>query len=216
VLADVDLSLAAWLSAALPPRTEIDFSSPARRAEDRAGRHPVLSAFLYSVDEDTTGLPAGEIRLRDGAGRPAGILLPARRYAVTYLLTAWAGDPLTEHRLLGAVLVAHAGHDELGREYLRGVLAEADVCLPVYIGRASRTVAWDGAGMPRRSALALTVLAPAVPPLAQIAAPPAEQLELVARAWPPAREPGGPQPGGPQPELPQPGRRWRRTTRSEP
>jgi hypothetical protein len=167
--------------------------------------------FLYAVDQDTTGMPAGEIRLRDGAGRPTGIMLPTRRYAVTYLLTAWAGDPLTEHQLLGAVLVAHAAQDQLDREYLRGVLAEADVCLSVHVGRASSAMAWEVTGVPGRSGLALTVLAPAVPPLAQITAPPAEQLELITKTQPRSHDRDTP-----QPEAPQPAPRWRRTTRTEP
>lgn len=211
MLADVDLSLAAWLSAALPPHTEIDFGPPARRAGERAGRHPAVNVFLHAVDEDTTGLQASEIRLRDETGRTAGILLPTRTYALTYLLTAWAGDPLTEHRLLGAVLVAHAGHDQLGGEQLCGVLAEAGECLPVHIGRPGHEVRWNHLGLPERSALVLTVLARAVPPLDQIVAPPAEQLKLISRALPhaPGRDIA-------QPEVPEPARRWRRTTRTEP
>ena len=165
MLADVDLSLAAWLSAALPPRTEIDFGPPAGRAGERAGRHPAVNVCLHAVDEDTSGLRASEIRLRDETGRASGVALPTRRYALTYLVTAWAGDPVTEHRLLGAVLVAHAGHDHLTGEYLRGGLAEADECLPVYIGRAGLAVHWDRLGLAGHSGLVLTVLAPAVPPL---------------------------------------------------
>ena len=215
VLADVDLSLAAWLSAALPPRTEIDFGPPAQHAEGRARAHPKVSMFLYAVEEDTTGMPAGEIRLRDAAGRPAGVLLPTRRYAVTYLLTAQAGDPLAEHRLLGAVLVAHAIQDQLGPEHLRGVLAEADVWLPIHIGRADRALAGDRAAVPDRSGLAVTVLAPAVPPLTQIDAPLAEQLELVTRSQPQDPQPQSQQPQSQQPEAPEPARRWRRATRTE-
>jgi hypothetical protein len=210
VLADVDLSLAAWLSAALPPRTEIDFGPPARRADERAGRHPAVNLFLHAVNEDTSGLQASEIRLRDETGRTAGILLPTRRYALTYLLTAWAGDPLTEHRLLGTVLVAHAGREQLDGEHLRGALAEAGECLPVHIGRAGHEVRWDHLGLPGRSGLVLTVLAPAVPPLAQITAPPAEQIELVTTGRPDA-------PGQDiaRPQAPDPTRRWRRVTRTE-
>jgi hypothetical protein len=221
VLADVDLSLAAWLSAALPPRTEIDFGPPAQHIEGRARAHPRVSVFLHAVEEDITGMPAGEIRLRDAAGRPTGVMLPTRRYAVTYLLTAQAADPLAEHRLLGAVLVAHANQDQLGPEHLRGVLAEADVWLPIHIGRADRALARDRAATPDRSGLVLTVLAPAVPPLAQIGAPLAEALELVTRSQPPAPERASPQPQRPPsqgqpPEGPEPARRWRRATRTEP
>ena len=156
----MDLSLAAWLSAALPPRTEIDFGPPARRAAERTTRHPAINVFLHAVDEDTTGLRASEIRLRDENGRASGIMLPIRRYALTYLLTAWAGDPVDEHRLLGTVLLAHAGHDHLAGEHLRGALAEAGECLPVHIGRAGHDVRWDRLGLPGHNGLVLTVLAP--------------------------------------------------------
>jgi hypothetical protein len=207
----VDLSLAAWLSAALPPRTEIDFGPPARRAAERTTRHPAINVFLHAVDEDTTGLRASEIRLRDENGRASGIMLPIRRYALTYLLTAWAGDPVDEHRLLGTVLLAHAGHDHLAGEHLRGALAEAGECLPVHIGRAGHDVRWDRLGLPGHNGLVLTVLAPAVPQLAQIIAPPVEQIELAARTHP---HPAGRDIAPPDGDEPSP--RWRRTTRTEP
>jgi Pvc16 N-terminal domain len=210
VLADVDLSLAAWLSAALPPRTEIDFGPPASRASERTTRRPAVNVFLHAVDEDTSGLRASEIRLRDENGRASGIMLPIRRYALTYLLTAWAGDPLAEHRLLGTVLLAHAGHDHLAGEHLRGALAETGECLPVHIGRAGHEVRWDRLGLPGHNGIVLTVLAPAVPQLAQIIAPPVEQIELVARTKP-HRTGRDVAPDGDEPSP-----RWRRTTHTEP
>jgi hypothetical protein len=204
VLADVDVSLSSWLSTALPEHTKIEFGSPADLVDVKPRKHGLLNLFLYSVDEDTDGLPANDIRLRDENGRVSTVVLPVRRYALTYQVTAWAGDVLEEHRLLGAVLIAHAGHDALGPHHLRGSLSVVDVHVPIHIGAGRRPAVWDSLGMPMRTSLELTAFVPVVPVVSSPPAPPAENLDLEAR-----RVPG-------DPSSSRATRRWKRTSLSEP
>lgn len=207
MLADLDSSLGAWLADALPARTEINFRSPDELPADRSRRHPLVNLFLYAVEADTSGLAASDVRLRDTDGRVRSALLPIRRYAVTYLVTAWTDDPAEEHRLLGAVLTAHAGHDTLAGDCLRGTLRGIDAHIPIVIGAADRPAVPEHIGAARRSGLALTVFVPVIPMLVAETAPPAENLELVAGTLPPVAGP---------PSSPPPVHRWRRTTRTEP
>jgi hypothetical protein len=204
VLADLDSSLGAWLADALPARTEVDFGSPDDLPADKS-RRAIVNLFLYSVEADTSGLAAADVRLRDPDGRVRSARLPIRHYAVTYLVSARAGDPAEEHRLLGAVLVAHATRDTLDGECLRGALAGVDAHIPIMIGTGQvQTDQLDG---PRRTNLTLTVVVPVFPAPVTDIAPPAENLDLVAGALR-----GGA--GATTPPAP-PGR-WRRTTRTEP
>jgi hypothetical protein len=204
VLADVDVSLSAWLSTALPERTEIEFGSPAGLTGGTSRKHALLNLFLYSVDEDTDGLPATDIRLRDENGRVSAVVQPARRYALTYQVTAWTGNVLEEHRLLGAVLIAHAGQQVLDPDHLRGSLRIADAHVPIHIGAGRRPAVWDSLGLPMRTSLELTAFVPAIPVGWSPPAPPAENLDLAARELP--REP----------TLSPRARRWKRTSLREP
>jgi len=206
VLADLDSSLGAWLAAALPARTDIDFGSPDALAADRPRRRPLVNLFLHTVEEDTSGLAAADVRLRDPDGRIRSALLPTRRYAVTYEVTAWAADVTEEHRLLGAVLSAHAGRDTLDGDCLHGALRLVDTHIPIVIGAVGRPVPPDRVDAPRRTGLGLTVVVPVFPTPAAQTAPPAENLDLIATTAP--REPATP--------LPVPRRRWRHTSRTEP
>jgi hypothetical protein len=205
VLADLDSSLGAWLAAALPARTEIDFGSP-DDLPDASRRRPLVNLFLHAVEEDTSGLAAADVRLRDADGRVRSALLPTRRYAVTYLVTAWAGDAAEEHRLLGAVLAAHAGRDTLDGECLRGALRMVDAHIPIAIGAGGAPAAPERLGAARHAGLALTVVVPVFPQPVAETAPPAENLDLIA-----ATKPSVPTP------VPSagPARRWRRTSRTE-
>ena len=121
---------------------------------------------------------------------------------------AWAADPAEEHRLLGAVLTAHAGRDTLTGDHLRGALREIDAHIPITIGDVGRPAVPERVDAARRGGLALTVFVPVVPVPVPETAPPVENLELVT---------GTPPSGTPDPQVPPtPVHRWRRTTRTEP
>jgi hypothetical protein len=183
VLADLTSSIHTWLAAELAPGTEIGSDPPAllsgiQRRPRRAG---ILNMFLFAVTEDLDGLPAAPIRVRDGKGRVTGSTSPGRSYHLSYLVTAWAADPAEELDLLGAVITAHAEQDCLAGENLQGSLRVLDSALPVRLGWAPMTGnadLWGALGLPMRTALVLTVTAPALPRRLRQAAPPVRSLEL--------------------------------------
>jgi len=207
VLADLDSSLGAWLADALPPRTEIDFGSPDDLLADRPRRRPLVNLFLHAVVEDTAGLAATDVRQRDADGRVRSALLPTRRNSDTYLVTAWAGDAAEEHKLLGAVLTAHAGRDTLDGDCLRGALRGVEAHIPIVIGARGHPAPPEHLDAARRTGLALTVVVPVFPEPVPETAPPAENLDLIASMAPTAPA---------TMTRPVPSGRWRRTTRIEP
>lgn len=205
MLADLDSSLGAWLADALPARTDVDFGSPDDLPAERP-RRAIVNLFLYSVEADTSGLAAADVRLRDADGRVRSAQLPTRRYAVTYLVTARAHDPAEEHRLLGAILVAHATRDILDGDCLRGDLTGVDAHIPIIIGADGAPAVPGRIDAPRRAALTLTVVVPVFPLPAREIAPPAENIDLIAGSLPSDAATTTP---------PAPPGRWRRATRTE-
>jgi hypothetical protein len=161
--------------------------------------------FLYAVSENLDGVPAARVHVRNADGRVTGTLAPTRSYHLSYLVTAWAADTAEEHELLGAVIGAHAEQDSLGPDYLRGSLHDLDTALPVRVGWAPvgrGQDIWGALGLSMRTALDLTVTAPALPSRLKQVAPPVETVELDVHT-----------------ELPKPvqtpRRRWERTTITE-
>ncbi len=207
VLADIDSSIRAWLVAELSAGTEIGFEPPGLLAGiQRRPRHAgIVNLFLYAVSENLDGVPAARVQVRDTDGRMTGTLAPDRSYHLSYLVTAWAADVAEEHELLGAVLGAHAEQDSLGTDYLRGSLHHLDTALPVRVGWSPSgrgAELWAALGLPMRTALDLTVTAPALPSRLRHVAPPVETVELTVHSDVP----------GP---VAAPRRRWERTTITE-
>ncbi|OLR92403.1 Pvc16 family protein [Actinokineospora bangkokensis] len=207
MLADVDSSLRAWLTDELAPGTEIGFDPPGLltgipRRPRRAG---IVNLFLHAVTENLDGLPAGRVRVRDTEGRVTGSHVAHRSYHLSYLVTAWAADTTEEHELLGALIGAHTERDALHPDHLRGCLSVLDTALPVRLGwtPAARTAElWSAVGVPMRTALDLTITAPALPARFEPPAPPVEAVHLEVHGA-----------VAPPPEVPR--RRWERTAINE-
>ena len=206
MLADLASSIRKWLTAELPPGTAVGFDQPHQLAKaQRPPRAGLINAFLYGIADAPTGMPAARIRVRNAAGRVTGSVAPVHFYHVSYLVTAWAADTEKEHELLGAVLEAHADEDVLGPEHLCGTLAGQSSGLPVRLGWSPASGGpdlWGALGVPMRSAVDMTITAPALPSRMRKPAPLVEAAVLdvhdtVERA----------------PEPPQP--RWRRTSITE-
>ena len=182
MLADVDSSIRAWLAAELSPGTEIGFDPPGllTAIQRRPRRAAIVNLFLFAISENLDGMPAGPLRLRNADGRVTATLAPARSYHLSYLVTAWAADVTEEHELLGAVIGAHAERDVLDADHLRGSLRALDP-LPMRLGwspAAGRQEMWGALGLPMRTAVELTVTAPALPSRLKAVAPPVEAIEL--------------------------------------
>jgi hypothetical protein len=188
VLADVDDSLAAWLRATLPDGTRIDFGSPAALIDyRRTGRSPcTVNLFLHDIVEDATGLTTSSVYVRGVDGRVLGTQAPLRHYRLSYLITAWATDAAEEHRMLGLILAAHSGKDVLTPDLLHGGLRGLDIAMPVRLGAhqggPTDPVTWAALGIPARTSIELSVIAPVPPVLNTDIAPPVRQVDLDVEA----------------------------------
>jgi uncharacterized protein DUF4255 len=207
VLADLASSIRNWLTAELSPGTDVAFDAPhlLAKAQHRPPRAGLVNVFLYGIAESADGMPSAPIRVRDAEGRVTGSIAPARFYHLSYLVTAWAASTEKEYELLGAVLEGHTENDVLGAEHLDGVLANLTSGLTVRLGwspTARGYEIWGALGLPMRSALDMTILAPALPSRLRKPAPPVEAVQLDVHDT--VQRP---------PEPPHP--RWRRTSITE-
>jgi hypothetical protein len=206
VLADLASSIRKWLTAELPPGTAVGFEQPIQLAKaQRPPRAGLVNVFQYGIADAPIGMPAARIRMRNDEGRVTGSMAPVHFYHVSYLVTTWAADIEKEQQLLGAVLEAHADEDVLGPDHLCGSLAGQSAGLPVRLGWSPVSGGpdlWGALGVPMRSAVDMTITAPALPSRMRKPAPLVEAAVLdvhdsVQRPL----------------ETPQP--RWRRTSITE-
>jgi uncharacterized protein DUF4255 len=208
VLADVDASLHAWLATQLAAGTEIGFDNPTLLAGigPRPKSAAIVNLFLHTVAENLTGVGSGPVRMRDDQGRVRAVHSAPRSYHLSYLVTAWASSAAEEHELLGVLIGAHTEQDALQGDHLRGALRTLEIGLPMRIGwtpAGTTTDLWAALGVPMRTALDLTITAPALPLRLHPPAPPVEAITLVAHDHQP-------------PPWPGPARtRWRSTAISE-
>jgi hypothetical protein len=186
VIDDVDRSLRALLGAHVGGAdVAFDAPTPEWAAGVAGAKRPVLSLFLHAVDEDVAVRRADWDDVREADGRVVGRQPPLRRYRLSYLVSAWAGDPVEEHALLGRVLEVALVAEVVPLEHLHGRLAEQE--LPVVLEAAVRLPdvpappphdLWSALGMPMRASLDLRVAAPLLPALSTDLAPAAERLDL--------------------------------------
>jgi hypothetical protein len=104
VLDDLDRTLRAVIAAEVPdlPGDHLHFEPP---DADFTPAVPALDLFLYDVRENRE-LRSNDWQLdRPGNGQVTKQRAP-RRVDCSYLITAWAGDPLSEHLLLGRLVTA--------------------------------------------------------------------------------------------------------------
>lgn len=160
VLRDVDTSLWNWLAGFLPDGAAVAFDAPT----ERSGTDPVLGLYLHDVREEGEVTPADWSNVHGDNGHLVGRLPPQRRYRLTYLVTAWAGNALDEHEILGSVLAGCARHHIVPPESLHGSMA--DLGQPVMVRcapldrRCDPKDLWAAWRVPPRTALELSVLAP--------------------------------------------------------
>jgi hypothetical protein len=196
VIHDVDQTIAACLSRWLPGGTVVRFDAPdgswAGPAPDGDGQAAqILGAFLYDIREDPGAAAADPVLVRDDEGRAMGWQPPIRKYRMSYLLTAWAGDApdggagsrgLREHELLGSVLVGCVTQTAVPPDCLRGTLARCPQPVLISCAAADHVVdvthLWSSLGVAPRTTLDLMVLVPVIPALLTELAPPSRSIDL--------------------------------------
>jgi hypothetical protein len=195
VIHDADRSLAAWLATVLPDGVTITFEPPEPSWAQRSRSESFVGAFLYDIREDSSGLGSGPTAVRAPDGALVARQPPARRYRLSFLLTAWTADVTAGHELLGSVLAGCAAQDALPPGCLDGSLAQAGLpvslhCAPA--GPAAQPLQlWPSLGIPPRTAVILVLTVPLIPVPRTGLAPPVRRLDLDVAA-----EPGGVSPRG--------------------
>jgi hypothetical protein len=124
VICEVDESLRALLSAAVPEGTEVDL-------EREGAASPSVHAVLRSINEDVTGLPANWADLRDERGTVIARRPPIHRYELRYTVTVHADSVRAEHALLDGVLTTVSAAVRIEPPHLHEYFADGG--LPVLI-----------------------------------------------------------------------------------
>jgi hypothetical protein len=143
---------------------EISFEAPTRDWAVRRNA-PTLNLYLYEIREDLQRREVQFEERRDANGVVTERRLPARKFKLSYLITAWTQRPEDEHRLLSAVLSCFIAFDALPAEVLQGDLAEQGepiritIALPRPPDRPVSDV-WTALGGELKPSLDLIVTAP--------------------------------------------------------
>ena len=124
---DLDKSLENLLKRELPPelvaQITISFATPDGQFPPPSVTLPAIDLFLYDVRENRE-LRDGEWRIERQSDGTAVRKAPPVRVDCSYLITAWAGDPLSEHLLLGQVMQALLRRAPIPPTFLEGALAQ--------------------------------------------------------------------------------------------
>lgn len=155
----VDAALGSFLLSGLPDGATVSFHRDLDEVGPGAG--PVVRVVLHSIQEDLSGRTQGMQSIRDLNGMVTGRRASARRYALSYAVTAEAATVQAEHALLGLVTYLLSVHDVLPPEHADERLTEAGD-LNLMLGPSIQHHA--GAGLPRFS-VNLVLVAPMAAPL---------------------------------------------------
>ena len=120
----LDDSLDAFLRATGPlPASDVDVSFEPPDGDWSAGlSRPAVNLYLWRLRRSVAEASAGtEMVEQNGMRFRRG---PRPRVELGYLITTWAAEARNAHQLLGRVLIAFLGTNELPVEYLQGPLAD--------------------------------------------------------------------------------------------
>jgi hypothetical protein len=144
----LEARLTAGLSTLGPP-------APAAKLHDLVtavtGDPPTVTLFLYQVVEDPT--VRGRPKVQRIVNGNVMVSKPPLGLCLHYMVSAWAGDPQTEQRLLGRVLQVLYDDATLDGTDLTGVLAGTDAVLNVSLAPLvleDRARVWSAIGQTYR------------------------------------------------------------------
>lgn len=128
--------------------------------ESFAPTPPAVDLFLYDVRENRALRSNEWLVERRSDGTATRQRAPAR-VDCSYLITAWAGDVASEHKLLGEVMRALLRYPVLPAEVLQGVLKGQESPLPASVLQPGLLQSvgefWQALGGKPKAALHLTV-----------------------------------------------------------
>jgi hypothetical protein len=199
VIHDVDESLLALVrrDGLNGSRVEVVFDAPTKDWVARRNA-PTVDLYLYDIREDLSRREVTWEEIRDETGRVTERRPPARRFKLSYLVTAWTQRPEDEHRLLASLLGCFVRNETIPTDLLAGTLAEGTK--PVYLNvalppTADRSLAdiWSALGGELKPSLDLALIAPMPVDRSETAGPPVTEGPRVALLGPAGA--GGPEAG---------------------
>jgi hypothetical protein len=143
---------------------DVAFDAPTKDWASRRNA-PTVDLYLYDIREKTDRRDVAYLRVRDDNGRVTGRQPPPRRFALSYLITAWTKRAEDEHRLLSAMLSCFLRFEALPKDQLQGALAEQDhpilvtIALPPPEDRSISEL-WTALGGELKPSLDLVVTVP--------------------------------------------------------
>jgi len=155
VIGDVSRTLEAFLTAQLgvlpgPPIAQLhDLASPPGSSP------PLLTLFLYDIVEDGSARNAPAVRtpIQVGGHQRVTSAKPRMALVLRYMLTAWANDRVSEHRMIGRAIQSLYDHAALSGPQLLGTLASTPEALKLTLSPISledRARVWDAIDQPYR------------------------------------------------------------------
>lgn len=164
---DVDDALRALIESDGPAGVEVSFDAP---TSDWASRQntPTINVFLYDIREDVARRDVATQVIRDDDGRVIERRPPARRFKLSYLLSAWTQRAEDEHRLLSGLLAQFIRYDAIPDRFLGGSLEDSAIptviqlALPPTQDRSLSDI-WTALGGELKPALDMTIVAPLDP-----------------------------------------------------
>jgi hypothetical protein len=179
---DVDESLRALIKRDVLAGSDVEIAFDAPTKEWAARQNtPTVDVYLYDIRENLMRRDVGYEDVRDESGRVVERRPPARRFNLSYLVTAWTQRPEDEHRLLSALLLAFLRHEVLPEEVLAGELV--DLGTPVHLRVAlptgedrSLSDTWNALGGELKPSVDLVVVAPVPTGRSSVAGPPVVEL----------------------------------------
>jgi hypothetical protein len=175
---DVDRSLKALVTRDVlnGSGAEVTFEAPTKEWAARRTT-PTLDLYLYDIQEDVDRRDNAYEDVRDDQGMVTDRRPPPRRFALSYLVTAWTQRPEDEHRLLSATLSCFLRFDRLPDAALQGSLE--DIRWPVLVTVAlpppkDRSISdlWTALGGELKASLDLVLIVPFDTARVIVAAPP--------------------------------------------
>jgi uncharacterized protein DUF4255 len=154
-IGDVSRTLEAFLTAQLtalpgPPIAQLhDLAAPPSTSP------PVLTLFLYDVVEDGSARnrPPTRTPVQIGGQQRVTVAKPSMTLILRYMVTAWAADRVSEHRMIGRAIQSFYDHATLSGPQLVGTLANTSEALRLTLAPITleeRALVWDAINQPYR------------------------------------------------------------------
>jgi len=166
MIQDVDESLRALVKrdALNGSKADVAFDAPTREWSSRRNT-PTVDLYLYDIREDLEQREVMWEAVRGDSGFVTERPPPARRFKLSYLVTAWTQRPEDEHRLLSSLLSCFLRNQTMPVELITGSLVGArlpitlNIALPPPQDRSISDV-WSALGGELKASLDLVVNAP--------------------------------------------------------